>query len=75
MSFAECDGAANQLSGARDDKQAIPILFDFWSLVRVVRIFNGEIMQLELPLHTGQKRHVWFMQTNPHHMARLAAPT
>jgi len=75
MSFAECDAFANQLSGARHDEQAVAILFDLRSLVGVVRVFNGEIVQLELPLHTGQERHVWFVQPDPHHMARPAAPT
>ena len=75
MGFAECDVVANQLSGARNDEQAVAILFDLRSLVGMVRVFNGEIVQLELPLHTGQERHVWFVQPDPHHMARPAAPT
>jgi hypothetical protein len=75
MRLSECDVVANQLGGARHDEQRVAILFDLRPLVGVVRVFNGEIVQLELPLHTGQKRHVRFVQPDPHHMARPAAPT
>ena len=61
MGFAECNAVANHLSGARHDEQPVPVLFDLRSLVGVVRVFNGEIVQLELPLHTGQQRHVRFV--------------
>jgi hypothetical protein len=62
------------LGGARHDEQRVAILFDLRSLVGMVRVLDGEIVQLELPLHAGQKRHIRFVQSDPHHMARPAAP-
>ena len=53
MGFAERDAVAVELSRARHDEQRVAILFDLRPLVGVVRILNGEIVQLELPLHTG----------------------
>ena len=40
----------------------------------VVGILDRKIMQLELPLHAGQYRHVRFVQADPDHVAGLAAP-
>jgi len=49
-------------------------LLDLRSLVGVVRVLDGEIVQLELLLHAGQERDIRFVQPDPHHMARPAAP-
>jgi hypothetical protein len=74
MGLAKCDAVANELSGARHDEQPVAILFDLRSLVGVIRVLDGEIVQLELPLHNGQESDIGFVQSNPHHMARPAAP-
>jgi hypothetical protein len=75
MGLAECDAVANQLRGARHDKQRVAILVDLRSLVGVARVFNGKIVQVELLLHTAQEGRIRFVQPDPHHMARPAAPT
>ena len=74
MGFAECDAVAHELRGARHDEQTFTILLDLRSLVRVVRVFDGEIVQLELALHARQERHVRFMQSDPDHVAGPATP-
>src|SRR6266478_2903789 len=74
MSLAKCDAVANELSGARHDEQPVAILLDLRSLVGVVRVLDGEIVQLELLLYAGQERDIRFVQPDPHHMARPAAP-
>ena len=74
MGFAECDAVAVELRGARHDEQRIAILFDLRPLVGVVGVLDREIVQFELPLYAAQQRHVRFVQPDPHHMARLAAP-
>jgi hypothetical protein len=53
MSLAKCDAVANELRGARHDEQRVAILLDLRPLVGVVRILDGEIVQLELPLYAG----------------------
>ena len=65
---------AVELRGARHDKQRVAILLDLRSLMGVVGILDRKVMQLELPLHAAQQRHVGLMQADPHHVAGLAAP-
>ena len=74
VGLAKCDAVANELSGARHDEQPVTILLDLRSLVGVVRVLDGEIVQLELLLYAGQERDIRFVQPDPHHMARPAAP-
>ena len=74
MRFAERDAVAVKLGGARHDEQPVAILFDLWPLVGVGRVLDGEIVQLELPLHAFQERRVRFVQSDPHHVTRPAAP-
>lgn len=74
MGLPKCDAAANELRGARHDEQRVAILVDLRPLVGVVCVSYGEIVQVELPLHTGQESHIRFMQPDPDYMARPAAP-
>ena len=74
MGFAERNAVAVELGGARHDEQPVAILFDLRSLVGVIGVLDREIVQLELPLHNGQESDIGFVQSNPHHMARPAAP-
>ena len=74
MGFSKCDAAANELRGASHDEQRVAILVDLRSLVGVVCVLDGKIVQVELLLHTGQQSDVWLVQSDPHHMAWLAAP-
>jgi hypothetical protein len=74
MRFAECDAAANELRGARHDEQRVAILVDLRPLVGVACVRDGKFVQVELLLHTGQESHIRFLQPDPHHMARPAAP-
>ena len=72
MGFAECDAFAVELRGAGDDEQRFAILFDLGPLVGVVGVLDGEIVELELPLHAAQQRHIRFVQSDPDHVARPA---
>ena len=74
MGFAERNAVAVELGGARHDEQPVAILFDLRSLVGVIGVLDREIVQLELPLHAFQERRVRFVQSDPRHMARPAAP-
>jgi len=53
--FPEGDVVSTQLSGACDDEQAVAILFNLWSRMCVIRIFNGEIMELECSGPSGSR--------------------
>jgi hypothetical protein len=39
--------------------------------VGVVRVFDGEIVRLELPLRAGQERHIQLVQPDPDHRPGL----
>ena len=74
MRLAECDAVAIELCRPRHDEQGVAILLDLRPLMGVVGVLDGEIVQLELLLHAVQHRDVRFMQSDPDHMARPAAP-
>ncbi len=42
--------------------------------MRVVGILDCKVMQLELPLHAAEHRHIRLVQADPDHMVGLAAP-
>ena len=63
-----------QLRRARHDEQRVAILLDFRPLVGMVGVLDGEIVQVELPLHAAQQRHIRLVQSDPDHVSRPAAP-
>jgi len=72
--LAEGDALVLELRGARHDEQRVAILLDLRPLMRVIRVLDREVVQLELPLQAAQQRHVGFVQADPHHVIRLVAP-
>ncbi|MFK4506258.1 hypothetical protein ABIF81_001436 [Bradyrhizobium daqingense] len=73
--LAEGDPALDQLRGARDDEQGLAILLDLGTLMGVVGVLDGEIVQVELLLHRAKQRHVGLVQADPDHMTGLGPPT
>ena len=74
MRLAERDPAVDQLRGPRHDEQAFTVLFDFWPLMGGIGILDGEIVEVELFLHAGQKRQIRLVEPDPDHVTGLAAP-
>src|SRR5215217_540579 len=74
MRLAEGDAVAVELRGARHDEQRVAILLDLRPLMGVVGILDRKVMQLALPLHAAEHRHVRLAQADPDHGIGLAAP-
>src|SRR5258707_5706355 len=74
MRLAKRDPAVDQLRRPSHDEQAFAVLFDFRPLMGIVGVFDGEIVQVELFLHTGQERQIRLIEPDPDHVTGLAAP-
>jgi hypothetical protein len=72
--LAESDPALDQLRRARHDEQGLAILLDLRSLMGVVGVLDGELVQVELLLHRAEQRHVGLVQPDPDHVAGLRPP-
>src|SRR6478735_4838639 len=59
------------LGSSQYNKNSISISFYFRTLVCIVRIFHGKIVQAKLLLHLAQQRLIRFMQTYPYKMILL----
>jgi hypothetical protein len=68
MRLAKRNPPIHHLRGTGNDEDALAILFQFGMLVGVGGIFNGQRMQIELPLHPLQKIVTGLDQTDPDDM-------
>ena len=71
MGFAELDLATDELRRVQDDEQRITIDLDLRTLMRMVRVFHGEVVQPELFLQLVEQFLVRLMQANPDEVSRL----
>jgi hypothetical protein len=68
--LAKDDVAVFHLRGVQHDEEHIAVHLQLGPLVRVARVFNGEIVQAEFLLHAVEHRVVGLMQTEPDKRAR-----
>ena len=65
MGFAESDVATGQLCCLHNDKQRIAISFDLGTLVRLLCIFDGQVVQVEFLLQFQQQGFIGLVQADP----------
>jgi hypothetical protein len=72
--LAERDPPLDQLSGARDYEQGVPILFELGALMGISRVLDRELVQSELNLDLPQEMLLRLVQTNPDDVAGATGP-
>ncbi len=71
MRFAKGDAAVDQLRRAGHDEQRFAVLLELGALMRLLRVFDGKVMQIELLLDLVQEFVAGFEQADPDDMAGL----
>jgi hypothetical protein len=74
MALAELDALVDHLGGAGDDEQAVAVALDLGPLVRLRRIVDGELVEIELLLDDSKLGVGRLEQPDPDEMALASRP-
>src|SRR6478609_6952645 len=74
VGLAKGDAAIDELRCAGDNEEGLAILLELRSLMRLLCIFDGEMVQVELLLDFVEQLVAGLEQSDPHDMSRLGSP-
>ena len=63
------------LRSPEHNKKGFAVRFKLWALVCIMRIFDGQIVQMKLLLYRSKQFFIGLMQAYPHELIRLLQDT